>query len=432
MLEVIIGLVFTYLLLSLLVTTINELMASWRGWRGHFLEEGLKKILEYKDDNRVFKNFKSNAMYQQLQNDSKVIGRISHAPSYLSSESFVNILFKALRGNVTATELITQLPPESKIRIVLDELREETQEKVAVFKMRATNLHQELKVILRKKEDREANVEAFINSLPAGSKLQDVVWSFWRESNGKVDVFSVKVDMWYNELMAVLDGRPNIKNILNQIPENSQLRKVLEQLWEDSHENIDTFKQNIQGWYNELMERATGWYKKHIQLVTFLFGLTIAVALNGDTFSIYERLSTNSSARQDVVRLATDFVEKQERINSEPSMTAPNGKQISEKLDKLLRDDIDEARNPLGLGWRSYREDYGFMDQNIWDWLQRIAGWLVTALAISLGAPFWFDLLKKFVSIRGSGDLPPGANSTKVVINTESSSVRAQTETTPS
>jgi hypothetical protein len=428
MLEVIIGLIFTYLLLSLLVTTVNELMASWRGWRGHFLEEGLKKILEWKDDKTVFANFKENAMYQQLENDGKVVGRISKAPSYLSSESFVNILFKAMRGNLTAKELIHQLPPQSKIRVALGDLKGETKDALAVFRMRTNNLYEELQVILNNKEDREANVEALINSLPAGSKLQDVVWSFWRESNGKVDVFQVKVDMWYTELIAVLDGKPNVRNILNQIPEQSKLRKVLDQLWEDSNEDLDTFKGSVQGWYNELMERASGWYKKHIQLVTFLFGLVIAVALNADTFSIYERLSTNSSARQDVVRMATDYVNKNEQTIAEPSLRAPNAQEITQKIDKLLKDDIDEAKNPLGLGWRTYREDFAFLDQDIWDWLQRIAGWLVTALAISLGAPFWFDLLKKFVRVRGSGDLPAGSNSTKVVINTESSRVQAQTQ----
>lgn len=430
MLEVIIGLIFTYLLLSLLVTTVNELMASWRGWRGHFLEEGLKKILEWKEDKTIFNNFKDNALYQQLENDGKVVGRISKAPSYLSSESFVNILFKALRGNVTTKELIAQLPPESKIRQVVDDLQEETQDKIAVFRMRATNLHDELMVILNNKEDREANIEAFINSLPAGSKLQDAVWGMWKEANGKVDVFKVKVSMWYTELIGVLDGKPNVRNILNQIPKDSRLRRVLDQLWEDSDENIDQFKMSVQGWYNELMERASGWYKKHIQLVTFLFGLVIAVALNADTFSIYERLSTNSSARQDVVRLATDFVEKSERKIAEPSMTAPSSAEITKKINELLKDDIDEARNPLGLGWRSYRDNFAFLDQDIWDWLQRVAGWLVTALAISLGAPFWFDLLKKFVRIRGAGDLPAGSNSTKVVINTESSNVQAQTKST--
>ncbi|MFT5747820.1 MAG: hypothetical protein ACI9XO_003908 [Paraglaciecola sp.] len=428
MLEVIIGLVFTYLLLSLLVTTLNELMASWRGWRGYFLEEGLKKILEFKEDKTVFASFKDNAMYQQLENDGKVVGRLSKAPSYLSSESFVNILFKALRGTVTAKDLISQLPPQSKIRSALDDLKDETKGSLTIFRMQATNLRDELKIVLNNKEDREANVEAFINSLPTGSKLQDVVWSFWRESNSKVEIFQVKVDMWYTELIAVLDGKPNIRNILNQIPESSRLRKVLDQLWEDSNEDLDTFKSSVQGWYNELMERASGWYKKHIQLVTFLFGLAIAVGLNADTFSIYERLSTNSSARQDVVRLATDFVNKSEQTITEPSMRAPNAQEITQKIDKLLKEDIDEARNPLGLGWRTHREDFAFLDQSVWDWLQRIAGWFVTALAISLGAPFWFDLLRKFVRVSGSGNLPAGSNSTKVVINTESSRIQTQTQ----
>jgi len=32
----------------------------------------------------------------------------------------------------------------------------------------------------------------------------------------------------------------------------------------------------------------------------------------------------------------------------------------------------------------------------------RILGWLVTALALSLGAPFWFDLLNKFIVVRST------------------------------
>jgi len=347
----------------------------------------------------------------------------------LSSESFVNILFKTLRGTVTAKELIAQLPQDSHIRTVFDDLEDDTHEKIAIFKTRAINLHQELNAVFNNLEDREANVESFINSLPAGSKLQGIVWGFWQDSHGKVDVFQVKVNAWYAELMGVLSGKPNIRNILNQIPETSRLRRVLDQLWEDSNEDIDQFKMSVQGWYNELMERASGWYKKHIQLVTFLFGLVIAVALNADTFSIYERLSNNSSARQDVVRMATDFVNKSEAQALQPSTTPANAQDITQKIDKLLKDDIEEARNPLGLGWRSYREDFAYLDQDIWDWLQRVLGWLVTALAISLGAPFWFDLLRKFVRVSGSGNLPAGSNTTKVVINTESSSVQAQTQT---
>ena len=413
MLEVIIGLIFTYLLLSLLATTINELLASWRGWRGHFLEEGLKRILEYKNNPTVYNSFKENALYQQLHNNPKVMGRVSHAPSYMSSDAFVTILFKVLRGEVSAKELIEQLPPDSNIKLIFDELKDDTKDKIEVFKARATQMHAELMAILDEKQNLNASVEGFINTLPPGSKLQDVIWEFWKGSDQKAEVFRIKINTWYEELMEILNGRPNIRNILNQIPKDSQLRKVLDQIYEDC-ENLEEFKGKVQNWYNELMVRATGWYKKHIQMVTIILGFTIAAAFNADTFSIYERLSTNSSAREDVVNLATNFIEKSD---ANPSDTAMTAEQLTTRIDGLLKEDIAKVRNPLGLGWHPDNEDYNFQDDGLVDWVVRILGWLVTALAISLGAPFWFDLLRKFVRIRGTGGEPQG-NTTKVVIQT--------------
>jgi hypothetical protein len=41
-------------------------------------------------------------------------------------------------------------------------------------------------------------------------------------------------------------------------------------------------------------------------------------------------------------------------------------------------------------------------DFNVW----AILGWLITALAVSLGAPFWFDTLDTILNIRGAGPKP--------------------------
>ncbi len=40
--------------------------------------------------------------------------------------------------------------------------------------------------------------------------------------------------------------------------------------------------------------------------------------------------------------------------------------------------------------------------EDIGGWLLKIFGWLITAVAISLGAPFWFDLLNKFMVVRST------------------------------
>lgn len=44
-------------------------------------------------------------------------------------------------------------------------------------------------------------------------------------------------------------------------------------------------------------------------------------------------------------------------------------------------------------------------------WTATLLGWLITAFAITLGAPFWFDLLGKLVKLRGSGGKAESARS---------------------
>ena len=67
----------------------------------------------------------------------------------------------------------------------------------------------------------------------------------------------------------------------------------------------------------------------------------------------------------------------------------------------------------LPLGWE-WHESAGLTDDsrdlrgnNVTDWLTKLMGIAITAAAVSFGAPFWFDLLKRLVSIRGSGPALP-------------------------
>jgi hypothetical protein len=45
--------------------------------------------------------------------------------------------------------------------------------------------------------------------------------------------------------------------------------------------------------------------------------------------------------------------------------------------------------------------------------LLALPGWLITALAVSLGAPFWFDTLKTLINIRGAGPKPERSPATR-------------------
>ena len=73
---------------------------------------------------------------------------------------------------------------------------------------------------------------------------------------------------------------------------------------------------------------------------------------------------------------------------------------------------ITQLQNlPVPLGWTPelwHRSDLTL-------WLLSLAGWLVTAFAISLGAPFWFDLLQKLlnINVRGAGPKPASTSDTQ-------------------
>ncbi|MCW2525306.1 MAG: hypothetical protein JWM76_166, partial [Pseudonocardiales bacterium] len=43
---------------------------------------------------------------------------------------------------------------------------------------------------------------------------------------------------------------------------------------------------------------------------------------------------------------------------------------------------------------------------NGWDVILKIVGWLVTAFAVSFGAPFWFEALSKLGNLRNTGTKP--------------------------
>ena len=56
------------------------------------------------------------------------------------------------------------------------------------------------------------------------------------------------------------------------------------------------------------------------------------------------------------------------------------------------------------FGW------HGATPVNAIDWMERIIGWLLTIMAISVAAPFWFDLLSRFMNLRNAAPVSRSAD----------------------
>ncbi len=199
-----------------------------------------------------------------------------------------------------------------------------------------------------------------------------------------IDILGVKDKA---ALDATIEGMPK-----------GDMRRLLQFLRQQSGDSLEGFQQKIEYWFEEVMQRATDWYRRNTRWWLFFIGIGMAGVFNADTIQIYRGLSANAAARDRLVELAENFAEDRDSI---PAM------QLGKKTPEQAMQEYVEIKamyhqivqSPLGLGWSSIEET-----NLIW-WLLKFAGLLLTGLAVTLGAQFWFDILKNLLSLK-SGNVP--------------------------
>src|SRR5206468_4735615 len=145
---------------------------------------------------------------------------------------------------------------------------------------------------------------------------------------------------------------------------------------------LNSLRVQLEIWFNSTMERVSGWYKRKTQALQLALALSIVALGNVDSVRIARSLSgVNSPLRDSIEDAAHSFVEKNlQQEDPQKQLTA-----ATEAIGNLA----------LPIGW----VHGGFGPTTA-------LGWLLTALAASLRAPFWFDLLNRFVNVRASGKAP--------------------------
>ena len=174
--------------------------------------------------------------------------------------------------------------------------------------------------------------------------------------------------------------------------------KLISSFLNDAGSDVEKFKKNIEKWFNDMMDRVSGWYKRQTQYIILAIGFVIALSFNVNTFEIAKRLSKDKTAREQIVQVATNYVKDRQPFVQD-SLVAKRLDSLVIRADSLFKADIEPVNQIINIGWNSWDDFWGSFFYNI-------IGCLATALAISLGAPFWFDLLSKLVKLRGTGVNP--------------------------
>jgi hypothetical protein len=217
-------------------------------------------------------------------------------------------------------------------------------------------------------------------------------------SQGKDDIASLR---------AGVDGLPK-----------TEIKRALAALIKGTDATIATAQAKIEGWYNDVMDRVSGTYKRKTQVITVIVAFIITIFANADTLQIATRLWTDPTLRAKIVEEAKVRAQMPRPPDQVPEYQNPdNPKPDEPKVTKTAEDKstiTDEDRKALGqlISWAAEKQELekkGFFEWLGWIIQTHFFGWLLTAIAVSLGAPFWFDTLNKFMNIRSAGKAPKEA-----------------------
>jgi len=340
------GLIFIFLLYSLLATTVQEMVAGFFGFRARMLHKAIRRMLE--DEPHTFNH----------------------------------VLLDRKRDGVNSLKkILIFMFPQLKKR------------KHFALKLSLVDRFYELPLIKYTAKNRVFNHPSYIKPENFSSA---VIYLLKEKGSG------IRLDVKVADILFT-DKEPDLE------PET---RQQLQAFWQEAYGDIEKFKIILEKWYGNIMERTTGWYKRQAQWLTLIIGLMLAVVFNVDTIEIAQKLSKDKVSQQQLNEMAATFVQTHTVDNVAHDTLALDT--LANRFQTLMNQDVKNTNMLLGLGWQNPPKLLPITVHRIgkaWAKIvhkpRRLLGWFVTALAISFGAPFWFDLLGRFVNIRVAGTKPP-------------------------
>jgi hypothetical protein len=246
-----------------------------------------------------------------------------------------------------------------------------------------------------------------------------------------------------------------------------KLQELLHYFWEEvpgesDKAKVERFNKNLESWYNETMDRAAGWYKKNTTVYLLLVGFVLANAFQLNTIKVAQKLYNSTETQEEILALVPLYK------NASASNDSLNYKQLISRKDSIIQH-IEASNNvlipdvqfpdsiavtnilksvpkennyyqtanvfahytiPKTLDPKAVQANYTleptYTDSNKKDTQYQLKldkysyyinnmksnfwGYLISAIAISLGGKFWYEMLNKLVNLKNS--ISPGSAET--------------------
>ena len=371
--DITLGLVFIYLILSLLASEIQEIIATLLQWRAKHLRTSIELLLSGGSESGKSDIINAIQLVQKLYNDP-LINTLNHQAKGKIEKHFQKITKNPDKRILEKQSGPSYLPSETFATTLLDTLK----------------IPQLINHVKHPSEESKTNLHMILASYKELKKcINDPTSASYtkiQEIYGEID--QKFIDFVNNELPDEVPN--NLIKSLSVIAQRSRIKIG------DLTEEANQFKNEVETWFDRSMDRASGVYKRNAKGVAILIGISVAFLTNTDTFHLVKRLSEDSVIRSTITQSASQRIDY---INDEAARR---------NIEKLL------GNASIPIGWQNINQQFELLDTaksnrvyiRISQVFKLICGWIVSGFAIAMGAPFWFDILNKVINVRNAGPKP--------------------------
>jgi hypothetical protein len=410
-LEIATGIVFVYLLLSLLCTVINEGIANFFEMRGKNLLEGVKNLLNDPEFTSLAQHVYNHGLIGGVMQGVTDFSQKNRLPSYIAPTNFALALLDILGSNGAGPVVVEQRQKE------LDEAQKKSA--AAPDDGSLKKAVADAQAALDRATKSAADVEDKYRLAGEAAKKMRNLNDF-----GKIKEASETLEAAITAGRALASEYPDplgsLQNGIEALPSGYTKQSLLALLDKTKREMalvseeirtgeyaVEKLRVNLESWFNDGMDRFSGWYKRWTRQVSFGVAIVLVVFANADTLTLANRLARDGALRAAITTAADSATQKiGENLKNENVQAARQA--LLEESEKLN----------LPLGWIDPKvngKEDPFASERMPDtasgWAWKVLGLLVSVLAVSLGAPFWFDTLSSFMNVRGAGKVPDTSQS---------------------
>ena len=192
----------------------------------------------------------------------------------------------------------------------------------------------------------------------------------------------------------------------------TKLQEIIAELEETQQANITSVKKKISEWYDNYMLTVTEVYKNYIRIWIFGISFFVVFTLNIDSLVLIEYFFENKEKREVMISFAENVGRDDYKIND--SLTSD---QRFEEIIQLKKEVIDEFDAfDLPYGWKDDIKSTLIYEQKVLDhlpddvndesvqisYIKKLLGLFLTTISLTLGAPFWYQLMVNLLALRKS------------------------------